>query len=67
MWDWAGMAPRMRPMSPVRAHSLWLGLCPEKLVKQEMNKKRYARTNQVVVLPFSFAVVVPTKAPYLHL
>ena len=28
------MAPCMGPMSPVRAHSLWAGLCPEKLVKQ---------------------------------
>ena len=28
------MAPGMGPMSPVRAHSLWAGLCPEKLVKQ---------------------------------
>ena len=32
--DWVGMAPCMGPMSPVRAHSLWAGLCPEKLVKQ---------------------------------
>ena len=23
----------MGPMSPVRAYSLWAGLCPEKLVK----------------------------------
>ena len=28
------MAPCMRPMSPVRACSVWAGLCPEKLVKQ---------------------------------
>ena len=28
-----GMAPCMGPMSPVRAHSLWAGLCPEKPVK----------------------------------
>ena len=34
LWDWVGMAPCMGPMSPVRAHSLWAGLCPEKLVKQ---------------------------------
>ena len=27
------MAPCMGPMSPVRAYSLWAGLCPEKLVK----------------------------------
>ena len=28
------MAPCMGPMSPVRACSVWAGLCPEKLVKQ---------------------------------
>ena len=28
------MAPCMGPMSPVRAHSLWAGLCPEKLVNK---------------------------------
>ena len=28
------MAPCMGPMSPVRAHSLWAGLCPEKLVNE---------------------------------
>ena len=28
------MAPCMGPMSPVRACSVWEGLCPEKLVKQ---------------------------------
>ena len=33
-WDWAWMAPCMGPMSPVRAHSLWAGLCPEKLVNK---------------------------------
>ena len=33
LWDWVGMAPRMETMSPVRTHSLWLNLCPEKLVK----------------------------------
>ena len=31
--DWVGMAPRMGPISPVRAHFRWAGLCPEKLVK----------------------------------
>ena len=34
LWDWVGMAPYMGPMSIVRAYSLWAGLCPEKLVKQ---------------------------------
>ena len=33
-WDGAWMAPCMGPMSPVRAHSLWAGLCPEKLVNK---------------------------------
>ena len=33
LWDWVGMAPCMGPMSSVHAHSLWAGLCPEKLVK----------------------------------
>ena len=33
VWDWVGIAPCMGVMSPVRAHSLWAGLCPEKLVK----------------------------------
>ena len=33
VWDWVGMAPCMGVMSPVGAHSLWAGLCPEKLVK----------------------------------
>ena len=35
LWEWVGMAPRMGPISPVRAraHSHWTGLCPEKLVK----------------------------------
>ena len=36
LWDWVGMAPRMGPES-VRAHSLWAGLCPEKL----LNKYHY--------------------------
>ena len=30
------MAPCMGPMSPVRAYSLWAGLCPEKLVKLKL-------------------------------
>ena len=33
-WDWAWMASCMGPMSPIRAHSLWAGLCPEKLVNK---------------------------------
>ena len=33
LWDWVGMAPCIGHVSPVRAHSLWAGLCPEKLVK----------------------------------
>ena len=32
------MAPCMGPMSPVRAYSLWAGLCPEKLVKTKKLK-----------------------------
>ena len=36
LWDWVGMAPRMGPMSPVRVHSLWAGLCQEKLVKDNV-------------------------------
>ena len=38
LWDWVGMAPCMGPMSPVRAHSLWAGPCPEKLVQTKQNK-----------------------------
>ena len=34
LWDWVGMAPRMGRMIPVRAYSLWAGLCPENLAKQ---------------------------------
>ena len=34
LWDWVGMALCMGPMSPLRAHSLWAGLCPEKLVNK---------------------------------
>ena len=29
LWDWVGMAPH-----PVRAHSLWAGVCPEKLANK---------------------------------
>ena len=34
LWDWVGMVPRMGPMSPVRVHSLWAGLRPEKQVNK---------------------------------
>ena len=34
LWDWVGMVARMGPMSPVRVHSPWAGLCPEKQVKK---------------------------------
>ena len=34
------MAPCMGPMSPVRAYSLWAGLCPEKLVKPKKKNKK---------------------------
>ena len=30
------MAPCTGPMSPVRAYSLWAGLCPEKIVKLKL-------------------------------
>ena len=33
LWSWVGMAPRIGLIRPVRAYSLWAGLCPEKLVK----------------------------------
>ena len=33
LWDWVEMAPCMGPMSPVRAYSLWAGLCPRKTCK----------------------------------
>ena len=46
LWDWVGMAPCMGPMSPVRAHSLWAGLCPEKLVKL---KKKLKKLNQKLI------------------
>ena len=29
----------MGPMSPVRAHSLWAGLCPEKLVELKLQAR----------------------------
>ena len=29
----------MGPVSPVRAYSLWAGLCPEKLVKLKLKLK----------------------------
>ena len=31
--DWVEMAPCMGPMSPVRAYSIWAGLCPRKTCK----------------------------------
>ena len=36
LWDWVGMTPHM-DLSPIRAHSLWASLCPEKLVKKNPN------------------------------
>ena len=33
------MAPRMGPMSPVRAYFLWAGLCAEKLAKTKTKKR----------------------------
>ena len=38
LWDWVEMAPCMGPMSSVRAYSLWAGLCPKKLVKQNIKQ-----------------------------
>ena len=36
----------MGPFSPVRAYSLWVGLCPEKLVKQSQTfPNQHAETN----------------------
>ena len=32
--DGTSHGTRVRDLSPVRAHSLWAGLCPEKLVKK---------------------------------
>ena len=40
LWDWVGMAPRWHlewDLSPVCAHSLWAGPCPEKLVNKKIN------------------------------
>ena len=33
-------APCMGPMSSVRAHFLWAGLCTEKLIKKKKEKKK---------------------------
>ena len=46
------MVPYMGAMSPVRVHSLWAGLCPEKPVKL---KKKTKPPNSVFVV-FSPAV-----------
>ena len=37
LWDWVEMAPCVGPMNPVRAHSLWTGLRPEKLPSKTKN------------------------------
>ena len=44
LWDWVPMAPCMGPMSPVRAHSLWAGLCPEKLVNLKTKTTQKSQT-----------------------
>ena len=41
------MAPCMGPMSPVRAYSLWAGLCPEKLVKQNNSCIKQRRQSEM--------------------
>ena len=38
----------MGHMSPVRAHSLWAGLCREKLVKVNKTKKDHAMHDAVI-------------------
>ena len=45
------MVPRMGPMSPVRAHSLWAGLCPEKLVKNKLKLKNKLKNHHYMVIP----------------
>ena len=53
LWDWdVGMAPCMGPMSPVRAYSLWAGLCPEKLVKLKLKLKLTIFENENFRGPF---------------
>ena len=44
LWDWEWMPPCMGLVSPVRAYSLWAGLCPEKLVKQKQIKTKLLGT-----------------------
>ena len=58
LWDWVGMAPCMRPMSPVCAYSLWAGLCPEKLVKQNKTNivdNSHAKQTDIIILDCSKA------------
>ena len=54
LWDWVGMALRMGPMSPVHAHSLWAGLCPEKAGKIEKKSKKIELIGESLVCNFIF-------------
>ena len=42
------MAPCMGPMSPVRAYSLWAGLCPEKLAKQNKTDRNGCGETKII-------------------
>ena len=51
LWDWVGMAPCMGPISPFRAHSLWTGLCPGKLIKQKTKNYDWNPTLAMISSP----------------
>ena len=54
------MAPCMGLMSPVRAYSLWAGLCPEKLAKQnKTDRNGYGETK--IIYKFSKSVLIIVK------
>ena len=59
------MAPCKGPMIPVRAHSLWAGLCPEKLVKNiYIYIYIYSRTSLIWTPKGQSDVSVLEKCPY---
>ena len=56
-------APCMGPMSSVRVHSLWAGLCTEKLVKKKKRKKKQSVWFLTLIREDS-NVLVKTKAAH---
>ena len=57
-------APCMGPMSSVRAHSLWAGLCPEKLVKKKKEKKKETGVWFLPLIREDSNIMVKTKAAH---